>query len=399
LRSDERPLRLIADKRIQGKMKKFASKIYDYVINPPSDDELKKAWQQSEVQLPVIWLLGKTGAGKSSIVQQLTGHSRAEIGNGYMPCTRDSSYFDYPQNRPILRFLDTRGLGDVDYKVDEDLDELSHSSHALLVVSRIRDAEQSAMLGVLKKIRKSARHIGRSAIIAVHTGADELENEHDRRRAVQARQDEIEAVWGKPVEFCITGFGERSGGGLNDFGADQLRELIGKKVPELSLWLLKNAHNDAEQNNFDQLKTDVLWYAGTAAASDAIPVVGLVSVPAIQGKMLHSLSRKYGMQWNTRNFSEFSAALGTSFALRYVTSLAARQLAKLVPGFGQLAGGAFAVSVSYASTYALGRAACSYLYHKKTATEISDGALQSVFQDAMQQGRQAGMEATRAAHK
>ncbi len=380
-------------------MKKFASRIYDYVINPPSDDELKKAWQQCDLQLPVIWMLGKTGAGKSSIVQQLTGHSRAKIGNGFMPCTRDSSYFDYPQERPILRFLDTRGLGDVDYEVDADLDALSHSSHALLVVSRIRDGEQSAVLGALKKIRKSARHIGRSAIIAVHTGADELENEHDRRRAVQARQDEIEAVWGKPVDSCITAFGERSDGSLDDLGADRLRDLIGKKVPELSLWLLKSAHHDAEQNNFDQLKTDVLWYAGTAAASDAIPVVGLVSVPAIQGKMLHSLSRKYGIRWNKRNFSEFSAALGTSFALRYVTSLAARQLAKLVPGFGQLAGGAFAVTVSYASTYALGRAACSYLYHKKTATVIGDGALQSVYQDAMKQGRQAGKEATRVAHK
>ena len=111
-------------------MKKFASRIYDYVINPPSDDELKKAWQQCDLQLPVIWMLGKTGAGKSSIVQQLTGHSRAKIGKGFMPCTHDSSYFDYPQERPILRFLDTRGLGDVDYEVDADLDALSQSSHA-----------------------------------------------------------------------------------------------------------------------------------------------------------------------------------------------------------------------------------------------------------------------------
>ncbi len=113
--------------------------------------------------------------------------------------------------------------------------------------------------------------------------------------------------------------------------------------------------------------------------------------------MLHSLSRKYGMGWNTRNFSEFTAALGTSFALRYAASLAARQLAKLVPGAGQLAGSALAVSVSYASTYALGRAACSYLYHKKTAKQIDDRALQSVYQDAMRHGRQAGREATRAA--
>jgi len=376
-------------------MKKFASKIYDYVINPPSDDELKKAWEQRDQQLPVIWMLGKTGAGKSSIVQQLTGQSRAKIGNGFMPCTHDSSYFDYPQERPILRFLDTRGLGDVDYDVDADLAALGRSSHALLVVCRIRDGEQSDVLRALKKIRKSVRHIRHSAIIAVHTGADELENERDRRRAVQAQQDELEAAWGKPVDHCITGFGERSDGSLNDLGADRLRDLIGTKMPELSLWLFKSAHRDAEHDNFEQLKTEVLWYAGTAAASDAIPLVGLVSVPGIQGKMLHTLSRKYGLQWNKRNFSEFIAALSTSFAFRYVVSLAARQLAKLMPGFGQLAGGAFAVSVSYASTYALGRAACSYLYHKKTATEIDDRALQSVYEDAMQQGRQAGKEATR----
>ena len=374
-------------------MKKIVRKIYDYVINPPSDDDLEKAWQVRNLELPVIWMLGKTGAGKSSIVRQLTGHSKAQIGNGFMPCTRDSSYFDYPEERPILRFLDTRGLGDVDYDANEDIEALGVSSHALLVVCRIRDAEQSAVHGALKKIRKSAKHIGRSAIIAVHTGADEVENDHDRRRAIQAQQDELEAVWGTPVDHCVTGFGERSDGSLDDLGADRLRALIGKKVPELSLWLQKSAHGDAEQDNFDRLKTEVLWYAGTAAASDAIPMVGLMSVPAIQGKMLHSLSRKYDVPWNTRNFSEFSAALGTSFAARYATSLVARQLAKLVPGFGQLAGGAFAVGVSYASTYALGRAACSYLYHKKTASPIDDRALRSVYQVAVEEGRQVRREA------
>ena len=34
--------------------------------------------------------------------------------------------------------------------------------------------------------------------------------------------------------------------------------------------------------NFNQLKNEVLWYAGSASASDLIPAVGLVSVPAIQ---------------------------------------------------------------------------------------------------------------------
>jgi uncharacterized protein (DUF697 family) len=379
-------------------MKKLASKFYHYIINPASDEELQRAWQQSDIQLPVIWLLGKTGAGKTSIVQQLTGHSRAEIGNGFMPCTQDSSYFDYPAEHPILRFLDTRGLGEVDYDAGEDLNSLSHGSHALLVVARIRDGEQSAVLNALKQIRKSARHIHSSAIMVVHTGADEISDAHDRLRAVQAQQAAIEEVWGEAIESSMVDFGEREDGqGLRDEGAEQLRQQLGDKVPELSLWLQKSAHKDSEQSNFERLKTEVLWYAGTAAASDAIPVVGLVSVPAIQGKMLHSLAQKYDVDWSKRNFSEFTAALGTSFALRYVTSLGARQLAKLIPGYGTLVGGAFAVTVSYASTYALGRSACSYLYHKKTGTALADGALQAVYSEAMEQGREAGNDVVNSA--
>ena len=381
-------------------MRKIAARIYDHIINPPSDDELNRAWQQSDLQLPVIWLLGKTGAGKSSIVQQLTGQSRIEIGNGFMPCTRDSRYFDYPPGRPILRFLDTRGLGEIDYDADEDIRTLGSQSHAVLVVTRIRDGEQSAVLDALKKIRKSAGHIRHSAIISVQTGADEVADDHDRQRAVQASLASIESAWGKAVDSCSTGFSERGDGqGLNELGAGELRELIATKIPELSLWLLKSAHKDSEHANFEMLKTEILWYAGTAAASDAIPVVGLVSVPSIQGKMLHSLAQKYGVDWSVRNFSEFTAALGTSFALRYATSLGARQLAKLIPGFGQLVGGAFAVTVSYASTYALGRAACSYLYHKKTATEMGDDTLQSVYHGALEQGRRVGKDAMRKTRK
>ena len=371
-------------------MRNFGRRIYDHVINPPSDGELKKAWHQHELQLPVIWMLGKTGAGKSSIVQQLTGQSRAKIGNGFMPCTRTTSYFDFPPERPILRFLDTRGLGDVDFDADEDLEAFGVNSHALLVVCRIRDAEQSAVLSALRKIRKSARHIQGSAVIAVHTGADELPDERDRRRAVKAQQDALESAWGEPIEYCETGFALSSDGSIDDLGSDELRALLAGKVPELSLWLQKQVDRDAEQENFDRLKTDVIWYAGTAAATDTVPVVGLVTVPAIQGKMLHSLARKYGLHWNVRNFSEFTTALGTSFAFRYGVNLAARQLAKLVPGFGQLAGGAFAASISYASTYALGRAASSYLYHKKTATSLDGRSLQVVYENAMEQGRQAG---------
>lgn len=378
-------------------MKRFAAKLYNHVINPPSDDELARARQQSDRNLPVIWLLGKTGAGKTSIVRQLTGHTDAEIGNGFMPCTRTSSYFDYPGEHPVLRILDTRGLGEVDYDVDADLDELGRGSHALFVVARLRDSEQSAVLDALGKIRRSAKHIEHSHAAVIHTGAREISDPHDRQRAVKTKQSAFEAAWGGELDCCVVDFPEpAANGGSEAFGADDLTGLIVNKLPELQLWLDDQDRSDAEKESFNRLKTEVMWYAATASASDAVPLVGLVSVPAVQGKMLHSLARRYGMEWNARNYSEFIAALGGTAALRYALSLGGRQLGKLIPGFGQLVGTAFAVSVSYASTYALGRAACSYLYYKKADKEISADNVKSVYEQAMAQSRKAAKKAAAA---
>jgi len=124
-------------------IKRTARRIYESVINPPSDAALKKTWQESGVGLPVLWLLGKTGVGKTSVVQKLTGYDEVEVGNGFRPCTQSSDVFDYPQNQPVLRFLDTRGLGEVGYNPEEDLEVMGERSHAVLVLVRVGDNEQS----------------------------------------------------------------------------------------------------------------------------------------------------------------------------------------------------------------------------------------------------------------
>ena len=372
-------------------MKKLAAKIYESVINPPSDESLSETREESGMALPTLWLLGKTGAGKSTIVQKLTWETAARIGNGFMPCTQGSAYFDYPKEHAILRFLDTRGLGEAGYDASDDIDALGKSSHAILVVMRVRDGEQSVVIDAISQIRKSARHIRSSNIIVVHTGAEEVPDEHDRSRAVELKQKAVEDACKSPLDYCLVDFGELGPEqALNDVGADELSELIGAKLPEVKIWLQRSDRKSAEKSNFERLSTEVLWYASTAAASDTVPLLGLVSVPAIQGKMLHSLALKYGIEWNGRSFSEFTAALGTGFAIRYAASLGGRQLTKLVPVYGQVLGTALSVVISYASTYALGRAACSYLYHKQTNTPLDEEALRSIYTDAVAEGREAG---------
>ncbi|MGB5326228.1 MAG: GTPase, partial [Pseudomonadales bacterium] len=150
-------------------MRKVFRTIYASIINPPADEELAKAWQVADYQPPTIWLLGKTGAGKSSIIQKITGQSAIKIGNGFMPCTKSARAFDYPETRPVVRFMDTRGLGEVEYDPAEDLAALGQASQALLVVMRLRDAEQSAVLDALGQIRKSAKSIRQENVVVVHT--------------------------------------------------------------------------------------------------------------------------------------------------------------------------------------------------------------------------------------
>lgn len=109
--------------------------------------------------LPTLWLLGKTGAGKSSLVQGLSGESDVVIGNGFTPCTKTSFAWDFPQEKTLLRFLDTRGLGEAHYGPVDDLQLCQALSYALLIVAKVDEPEQSAVLAALKQLRKKIKHV------------------------------------------------------------------------------------------------------------------------------------------------------------------------------------------------------------------------------------------------
>jgi predicted GTPase len=88
----------------------------------PSVAERNSARERAQTTAPVVWLLGKTGAGKTAIVSALTGDPRAVIGEGFEACTRTAAFYDVPAEAPLLRFLDTRGLGEVRYDPASDIE-------------------------------------------------------------------------------------------------------------------------------------------------------------------------------------------------------------------------------------------------------------------------------------
>jgi uncharacterized protein (DUF697 family) len=131
-----------------------------------------------------------------------------------------------------------------------------------------------------------------------------------------------------------------------------------------------------------QANQHILGYATAAGAIDAVPVAGAVGVPAVQAKMLHSLAEIHGIEWDRRMAGELAGALGAGVLTRMATAFGARQLGKLIPVYGQTAGAAAAAAMSFATTFALGKAANIYLERRRAGGAGTEG-VREAYEEAL----------------
>ncbi|MEX2335069.1 MAG: GTPase, partial [Pseudohongiella sp.] len=333
--------------------------------------------------LPVIWLLGKTGAGKSSLIQALTGLSEAEVGNGFEPCTRTAAMLNFPEDLPVMRFLDTRGLGESGYDPADDLHACERRSHVLLAVARLDDPVQGEVSAAIAAVRKRRP---KTPIVIVHNGADLLPDEQARFRAREQVQQAFEKAADQTLAYVETILLPDLAAEV-DTGIETLVTHLDDIMPEVALLLAREERRDAERRAFAGLRARVLWYASAAGASDVAPVVGAVTVPTLQAAMLRTLGKHYAVEWTRARMTEFTVALGTGVAVRFGASYAVRQLAKLIPVYGQTAGAAASGTISFAATYALGRAAAFYLHRTQQGLAIDTQELRALYTDALRRAR------------
>ena len=114
----------------------------------------------------------------------------------------------------------------------------------------------------------------------------------------------------------------------------------------------------------------------------------MVTVPSIQGTMLHCLANHYNVEWSKKVLLEFLATLGTGFGIQYFSKLGIRQLVKFIPVYGQTVGAATAATISFSSTLAIGRAACKYLHHKSTGGEIPEEEIRAMYQSVFKTSKE-----------
>ena len=356
--------------------------------------------EQARRFAPVVWLVGKVQSGKTSIIRALTGASDAEIGAGFRACTKTARIFDFPAQAPIIRFLDTRGLGEAAYDPAADIAYGEDRAHLILAVVKALDAEQSAVVDAVRAARE--RHPDWPVVVAqttLHEGyapgqghvqpypfADDIASQGVPEALARALAHQRSLFAGMPgrgavrlVPIDLT----QPGDGFDpaDYGREALIGALIAVAPAAVRVALEELPGAENEGGGRSANATILGFSVAAGASDALPVAGIVTVPVLQAAMLRQLAEIYEIGWDRRSYAEFIAALGTGTLLRTASTFGIRQLVKLVPVYGQTVGATAAAAASFAATYAIGKAASYYLAQRRRGVAADDVA--AVYRDAL----------------
>lgn len=352
-----------------------------------------------QAPIPVLWLFGKTGSGKSSVVRYLTGAEQVEIGTGYRPQTQFSSRYDFPNSsEPLLSFLDTRGLGETAYDPREDIDRFSGEAHLMIVVVRAMDHAVEELVHALKSIRKSApsRPV-LLAITALHDAApgeqhpvpdpfDESPRpipdgiaEH-LKRSLRLQYERFDGLFDRAVPIDLTPPGE--GFDQPEFGGDRLKRAVIDALPSAyrQTLLRLDRVNESLTDLTRQQALPVILASSTLAATAAAVPLPWVDIPVVMGLQTHliyRLARIHQQPIDSGTIARVTGSLGGQVAIR----MAVRQTLKFIPWVGM----AVNAAAAFVYTYATGMAWNWYFTRVREGHLPSDAELRDVFQEQLQQ--------------
>jgi len=348
------------------------------LLAPQVDDESLKATLRRLRQglpPPVIWLFGKVQAGKTSIIRALTGAERAQIGDGFKPCTRWAARYDFPNaDFPLAVFLDTRGLGEAGYVPQEDLAAFQAEAHMLLVVVKAMDMALEQLLAAVQPIIRAKPDWPMVvAQTTLHEGYPPGLRDHlqpypfaaaslpetvptDLARALAFQRTLFARIAVRrfvPLDFTLLedGFADPF------YGRDALLDALTEAHPHATYQTLRQLPEltrELKDLHFRQAQPHIIVYALAAGAAGAtpLPIADLPVISALQLKLLHTIASIYRQPLGVKTFLELAGTVGLGVLFRQ----GARSLLKIIPGLGSAVSGLYAG----ATTYALGCALCFY---------------------------------------
>ncbi|HVH45041.1 MAG TPA: GTPase [Labilithrix sp.] len=351
-----------------------------------------------EQRAPAFALVGRRGAGKSSLINALFGAKVAEVGHVKSQTGR-GKWFDYTSERGTISVLDTRGIHEGSRPTEEDgakdavasiLVELKRKvPDVILFLVKASEADSSidADLTALERIYAEVvrEHRFRPPLVAIATHCDVLEPKATRLHLASAEpRDDVDEKLARVAEVehhLETKIKDRPKlgphlvwtRGLSSYlsfrESGELRGDERWRIDELVGTLFKHMP-DAGRGTFvriarvrglqEQLATDLTRAAAvicTGIAAVPIPVADLFPITAMQMALVTGIAWLSGRPLDKKAAAEFVGAMGANVGAAFVLREGFRALMKVVtPGLGSMVSGA----IAFAGTMAIGAAARQY---------------------------------------
>ncbi|WP_338441780.1 DUF697 domain-containing protein [Synechococcus elongatus IITB4] len=337
--------------------------------------QLLESVQQQLAPTEII-LIGKTQAGKSSIIRGLTGASADIVGQGFRPHTQHTQRYDYPSELlPLLTFIDTVGLGEagsepaaVLAELSQQLDRESHRPRLLVWTVKVSDFAVDEVLQLAHSLRQCFPTVPALLVLTCrhelyppeqvdHPSPDALEQLVDLQRAIASHRQTFASCCDRVVDIDFTR--PEDPFHCQFEGRDRLIETLSELLPQAEAHALQQLVSGEVAQALEQLYRSVshryqlsFSLAAAGIAATPLPFAAMPLLTALQTLMVVAIGRVYGQTLNWAQASALIASIGGGF----LAQLAGRELLKFIPGFGS------AVSAAWAGAYtwALGEAATFY---------------------------------------
>lgn len=343
-----------------------------------------------------IAIVGRRGAGKSSLINAIIGEQKAEVGD-YKSQTGSGKWYAFENELGAIEILDTRGLGE-SHRPEETammknpIEEVKQSIQtkcpdvilflckAKEVGSRI-DEDLQQLLQLKNDIFDM--HTYEVPIVGIVTQVDELAPasnseppyEHPKKQenisaTVNLLDEKIREVITTPVTVIpISAYVEYENGEITydrRWNIDVLIDYLLTELPkEAQVILAKLSKVKSVQKKLARnIGKSVMTVTGLVGATP-VPVADMPIITGLQLSMIGTIAMISGKKLNRKTIVQFVGAMGVNVGVGVALREVSRHLVKVFPGAGSF----ISASIASAGTYALCEAAIAYFIDHKSEAE------------------------------